>query len=50
MFMLNLNDTTRTLSGGEKEKLIAASILAMGHKIIVLDEPLANLDMRSSII
>ena len=50
MFMLNLNDTTRTLSGGEKERLIAASILAMGHKIIVLDEPLANLDMRSSII
>ena len=34
----------RTLSGGQKQRLITASTLAMGQKIIVLDEPLANLD------
>lgn len=48
MFMLDPLAYTRTLSGGEKERLIAASILAMGHKIIILDEPLANLDSKSS--
>ena len=35
---------TRTLSGGQKQRLITASTLAMGQKVIVLDEPLANLD------
>lgn len=35
---------TRTLSGGQKQRLITASTLAMGQKIIILDEPLANLD------
>ena len=34
----------RTLSGGQKQRLITASTLAMGQKIILLDEPLANLD------
>ena len=34
----------RTLSGGQKQRLITASTLAMGQKIIILDEPLANLD------
>ena len=34
----------RTLSGGQKQRLITASTLAMGQKIVVLDEPLANLD------
>jgi hypothetical protein CLOSPO_03009 len=48
MFKINLDDLTRSLSGGEKERLICASILAMGHKIIVLDEPLANLDLKSA--
>jgi energy-coupling factor transport system ATP-binding protein len=44
--LMNLNKTwhTRTLSGGQKQRLITASTLAMGQKIIVLDEPLANLD------
>ena len=32
------------LSGGQKQRLITASTLAMGQKIIILDEPLANLD------
>ncbi|MDE6372562.1 MAG: ATP-binding cassette domain-containing protein, partial [Clostridia bacterium] len=35
---------TRSLSGGQKQRLITASTLAMGQKIIILDEPLANLD------
>lgn len=39
---------TRTLSGGQKQKLVAATTLAMGQKIILLDEPLANLDIKSS--
>ena len=34
----------RTLSGGQKQRLITASTLAMGQKVIILDEPLANLD------
>lgn len=34
----------RTLSGGQKQRLITASTLAMGQRIVVLDEPLANLD------
>ena len=34
----------RTLSGGQKQRLVTASTLAMGQKIIILDEPLANLD------
>ena len=37
----------RTLSGGQKQRLITASTLAMGQKIIILDEPLANLDKLS---
>lgn len=35
---------TRTLSGGQKQRLITACTLATEQKIIVLDEPLANLD------
>ena len=34
----------RTLSGGQKQRLITASTLAMGQRIVILDEPLANLD------
>jgi energy-coupling factor transport system ATP-binding protein len=37
------------LSGGEKQKLIIASILAMGKSFILLDEPLAHLDLSSRI-
>lgn len=36
---------TRTLSGGQKQRLITASTLATGQKILILDEPLANLDI-----
>ncbi|MGI5900263.1 MAG: ABC transporter ATP-binding protein [Christensenellales bacterium] len=39
---------TRTLSGGQKQRLMAACVLAMGQKILLLDEPLANLDLAGS--
>ncbi|MGL4948096.1 MAG: ABC transporter ATP-binding protein [Mycoplasma sp.] len=39
----------RQLSGGQKQKLVTASILATSQKIIILDEPLANLDKKSSL-
>lgn len=42
---LNKEWATRTLSGGQKQRLITASTLATGQKIIILDEPLANLDI-----
>ena len=44
LLKLNPKDKTRSLSGGQKQKLITASTLAMGQKILILDEPLANLD------
>jgi biotin transport system ATP-binding protein len=34
----------RRLSGGEKRRLAAAGILAMGCETVILDEPFANLD------
>ena len=39
---------TATLSGGEKQKLMTACTLGMGQKILLLDEPLANMDVRSA--
>lgn len=38
----------RSLSGGQKQRLITASTLAMGQRIILLDEPLANLDTEGA--
>ncbi|MBO4319403.1 MAG: ABC transporter ATP-binding protein, partial [Treponema sp.] len=34
----------RTLSGGEKRRLAVAGILAINRKLIIFDEPFANLD------
>ena len=34
----------RTLSGGEKRRLAVAGVLAMEAKVIIFDEPFANLD------
>ena len=45
---LNKNDKCKTLSGGQKRRLITASTLVMKQKIVLLDEPLANLDKRSA--
>lgn len=41
---------TKKLSGGQKQRLITASTLSMGQHIIMLDEPLANLDNKASIV
>ena len=40
---------TRKLSGGQKQRLMAAATFAMGQRILLLDEPLANLDRQSAI-
>ncbi len=48
MMKINPNDRTRTMSGGQKQRLITASTLAMRQKILVLDEPLANLDVEGA--
>lgn len=47
---LNKEWETRTLSGGQKQRLITASVLAMKQKIIILDEPLANLDREGAVL
>lgn len=48
LFDLDPNAGTRTLSGGQKQRLMVACVLAMGQKILLLDEPLANLDLGGS--
>lgn len=44
LMQIEKNAKTKTLSGGQKQRLITVSTLAMKQKIIILDEPLANLD------
>lgn len=49
--MMNLEQCLecRKLSLGQKQRLIIASILAMGQKIILLDEPLSSIDKKCSL-
>lgn len=44
LFNIDFNKYTKTLSSGEKQKLISSSILAMDNKVVIFDEPFANLD------
>lgn len=49
MDILHLKDRNlSSLSGGEKQKVALAIILAISPKIIILDEPFANVDYESS--
>ena len=42
-----MNRSLFDLSGGQKQKIACASVAVTGNKIILLDEPSANLDLHS---
>ena len=42
-----LNRSLFNLSGGQKQKIACASVAVTGNKIILLDEPSANLDLKT---
>lgn len=47
-FSPSITSETECLSGGEKQQLITASTLGMNQRILIFDEPLANLDSQST--
>lgn len=50
MGILDLRDRTiDSLSGGQKQKVAVASVIALQPKVLVLDEPTAELDPASSV-
>ncbi len=50
MGIANLRDRTiDSLSGGQKQKVAVASVIALQPKVLVLDEPTAELDPASSV-
>ena len=42
-----MNRSLFNLSGGQKQKIACASVAVTGNKIILLDEPSANLDLKT---
>ncbi|MEW6328607.1 MAG: ABC transporter ATP-binding protein [Candidatus Micrarchaeota archaeon] len=44
-----INEDPNNLSGGQKQKLALACVLAMDQKIFALDEPVSNMEQRGAV-